>query len=56
MPNKHLPKNYRSQQICFQPRSSAINMTLPAFVTKHRAAAPLLLGTCTRPPLSTDIV
>jgi len=28
-----------------QPRSSAVNMTLPAFAAKRRAAAPLLLGT-----------
>jgi len=37
-----------------QPRSSAVNMTLPAFAAKRRAAAPLLLG-ARRPPLSIDI-
>jgi len=37
-----------------QPRSSAVNMTLPAFAGKRRAAAPLLLG-ARRPPLSIDI-
>jgi len=36
------------QQVCVQPHTSAVNMTLPAIAAEHhaaaRAAAPLLLG------------
>jgi len=33
-----------THEVCVQPRSSAVNMTLPAFVAVRRAAASLLLG------------
>jgi len=38
------------EQVCVQPRFSAVNMTLPAFAAVRRAAAPLLLsaGACRR--------
>jgi len=49
--HKTLQDNYL---LSVQPRSSAVNMTLPAFAGKRRAAAPLLLG-ARRPPLSIDI-
>ena len=32
------------QQVCVQPRPSAVNMTLPAFTALCRAAAPLLMS------------
>jgi len=35
-----MPNNTR----CVQPRSSAVNTTLPAFAAERRAAAPLPLG------------
>ena len=41
-------------QVCVQPRSSAVNVTLPSPATKRRAAAQLLLC-ARRSPLSVDI-
>jgi len=37
-----------ARQVCIQPRSSAVNTTLPACAAERRAAAPLLLGAGTR--------
>jgi len=31
-------------EVCVQPRPSAVNVTLPAFTAERRAAAPLLLS------------
>ena len=42
------------QQVCVEPRPSAVNMTLPAYATERRAAAQLLLA-ARRTPSSIDI-
>ena len=32
------------KQVCVQPRPSAVNMALPAFIAERRIAVPLLLS------------
>ena len=34
----------RRRQVCVQPSTSVVNMTLPAFAAERRAAAPLLVS------------
>jgi len=36
---KHHAHNCHVNQVCVEPHSSAINMTLPAFAAEHRPAA-----------------
>jgi len=50
----HLYTRQLKQQVCVEPRPSAVNMTLPAYATKRRAAAQLLRA-ARRTPLSIDI-
>jgi len=39
----------QNEQVCVQPRLSAVNMALPAFAAERRAAAP-----CCRSPVACD--
>jgi len=44
MPRRFRNDNFWELDVCVQPPTSAVNVTLPAFAAERHAAAPLLLS------------